>query len=181
MPAVFCAQCGTRLVPREARSGAVSRQACPACHTTAYESPSIVVATLPVVDERVVLVRRANAPGQGRWAFPGGYLEWGETLEEGAVRETLEETGLRVSITGLLGVYSRRGGRSVTVVFTAAGQGTPTPLDGEALECRAFAPGELPWNELAFWTAIFALEDWVYVRTLGLTLPRAERNGPVAT
>jgi 8-oxo-dGTP diphosphatase len=67
------------------------------------------VATLPVIGERVVLIRRATDPGRGLWSYPGGYLEMGETLEEGAVRETREETGLTVRITGLLGVYSARG------------------------------------------------------------------------
>jgi ADP-ribose pyrophosphatase YjhB (NUDIX family) len=178
MTARYCGSCATPLVARPASHGTAVRQSCPACHTTAYETPSIVVATLPVVADCVVLIRRGIEPGRGRWAYAGGYLEGGETLEAGAVRETEEETGLAVELTGLLGVYSRPAGRSITVVFTAAAehaQGAPGP---EALEVRAFAPAEIPWDELAFWTATYALEDWVYARERGLALPRAWRIGP---
>jgi ADP-ribose pyrophosphatase YjhB (NUDIX family) len=178
MTSGFCGACGTGLVPRSSRSGTQIRQVCPACHTTAYETPSIVVATLPVIADRVVLVRRATNPGRGLWAYPGGYLEQGETLEEAAIRETREETGLDVELSGLLGVYSRRAGRSITVVFEARAEGAPRVNDDEVLETGVFAAAEIPWGDLAFWTATYALEDWVYARERGLTLPRAWRVGP---
>lgn len=178
MDQLFCPTCGTPLVTRPSSSGGPLRRVCPGCRATVYDAPSLVVATLPVVADRVVLVRRATPPGRGLWAYPGGYLETGETLEEGAARETLEEAGIEVQVTGLLGVYSRPGGRSVTVVFEAMAaddDGRPGP---EVTEVRSFAPGEIPWGELAFWSVTYALEDWVYARERGLALPRAWRIGP---
>jgi ADP-ribose pyrophosphatase YjhB (NUDIX family) len=174
----YCASCGTALVTRESRSSSVLRRSCPACRTTAYDTPHIVVATLPVIDDRVLLVRRATEPGRGLWAYPGGYLEMGETLEEGALRETLEETGLAVEITGLLGVYSRPSGRNVTVVFEARAERAEEHSNVEVLEVRTFSAAEIPWDAIAFWTATFALEDWVFARERRQALPRAWRIGP---
>jgi ADP-ribose pyrophosphatase YjhB (NUDIX family) len=145
-----------------------------------YDTPYVVVATLPVARERVVLVRRATEPGRGLWSYPGGYLEMGETLEEGAVRETREEIGLDVDITGLLGVYSRPGGRSITVVFQAEARREDWDGGPEVLEVDSFRAAEIPWRELAFWTAQYALEDWVRTREHNLALPRAWRVGPAA-
>jgi ADP-ribose pyrophosphatase YjhB (NUDIX family) len=174
----FCTNCGAGLVPRASSSGELVRLTCPVCLTTVYDSPHVVVATLPVVHEGVVLVRRATEPGRGLWSYPGGYLETGETLEEGAVRETREETGLDVEITGLLGVYSRPNGRSVTIMFEAASGNEEWRVGPEVMEVGAFSRDRIPWKELAFWTATYALEDWVFSRERGLTLPRAWRTGP---
>ena len=181
MPTTYCVHCGTPLVTRPSTSGGPDRLTCPACGRTAYETPHIVVGTIPMHDDRVVLVRRANEPGRGRWTYPGGHLEMGETLEEGALRETREETGLAVTLTGVLGVYPRPGGRIVTVIFQAAVDREEGPPDGEVLEVRAFAADQLPWDEIAFWTAMYALEDWLYARERGAVLPRPGRIGPVAT
>ncbi len=178
MSARFCALCGAELAPRPSRSGGPLRLGCPACHTTHYETPYIVAATLPVIGERVILMRRATDPGRGLWSYPGGYLENGETLEEAALRETLEEIGLEVKITGLLGVYSRPGGRTVTIMFEAAAEHERWKEGPEVTEARAFSRDRIPWKELAFWTATYALEDWVQARETGLTLPRAGRIGP---
>ncbi len=69
----------------------------------------------------VVLIRRGRAPFQGRWALPGGFVDPGETCESACVREALEETGLEVRVTALLGVYSTPGrdprGPTVSVVY----------------------------------------------------------------
>jgi ADP-ribose pyrophosphatase YjhB (NUDIX family) len=112
------------------------------------------------------------------WSYAGGYLEEGETLEEAALRETREETGLEVKLTGLLGVYSRPGGRTVTIVFEAAATGEQWKCGPEVSEIRSFSVEEIPWGELAFWTATYALQDWSYARERGLILPRAWRIGP---
>ena len=71
------------------------------------DSPLVGVGAIIVENERVLLVKRGHAPLLGEWSIPGGVLELGEALEEAVVRETLEETGLRVETAGLLGVYDR--------------------------------------------------------------------------
>jgi 8-oxo-dGTP diphosphatase len=71
------------------------------------DRPFVGVGAIIIEDGRVLLVKRAHAPLAGEWSIPGGVLEVGETLREAAIREALEETGLRVEPTTLLGVYDR--------------------------------------------------------------------------
>jgi len=173
----FCARCGTELVkgipPTESRE----RMACPGCGHIAYVNPRLVVTTFPVTDNGdVVLIRRGIEPGYGSWAQPGGFLEVDETVSEGAVRETLEETGLLVEPGELVGIYSRLEAVVVTIVFEArivGGEARETP---EALEVRAFAADEIPWDGVAFKTSYFALRDWVQKRHPGVPLPPAFRG-----
>jgi 8-oxo-dGTP diphosphatase len=103
---------------------------------------------------RVLLVRRGRAPFRGRWAFPGGFCEWGETTEESCAREALEETGLKVRIGDVLGVYSDPHrdprGHTVSVLYDAKPvEGTARGGD-DASDARWFTPGELAKLDLAF-------------------------------
>ncbi|MBC7805191.1 MAG: NUDIX domain-containing protein [Akkermansiaceae bacterium] len=87
-----------------------------------------------VCDDRVLLVQEADPEDEERWNLPGGNVEPGEAVTDGAVREALEETGLSVTLTSLVGVYSRIGTpekRAIRFVFRADNKtGTPTIGDG---------------------------------------------------
>ena len=96
--------------------------------------------------------------GAGRWTFPGGYVELGESVEDAAHRETREEMEIDIELGALVGVYSRAQERTVLVVFAARALGIPRETE-EASEVRAFAPADLPWDELAFWSTEQALRD----------------------
>jgi ADP-ribose pyrophosphatase YjhB (NUDIX family) len=125
-----------------------------------YENPNIVAGTIPVSDGKVWMLRRGIEPQKGYWTFPSGFMELGETVEEAAARETLEEICLDVEITGLIGVYSRPVTSIVFIVYLAKAEGQAAPGD-ESLEVQAFSPDEIPWDELAFWSTRVALEDWI--------------------
>jgi ADP-ribose pyrophosphatase YjhB (NUDIX family) len=161
----FCSRCGSPLtlasVPGEHRE----RLWCAACGFIAYVNPRMVVTTLPMTDDgKLVLLRRAIEPAYGTWAQPGGFLESDETAIQGAVRETLEETGLEVVLTAISGIYSQPRAAVVVVVFEAlvvGGAAHPTP---EALEVRAFPPEALPWSGIGLDTTLWALRDWAHAR-----------------
>lgn len=124
-----------------------------------YANPKPVAAAIPVAaDGRIILLRRGFDPGKGLWTFPGGYVDLGESVEDAARRETREELEIEVELGRLVGVYSRAEDAVVLVVYAATTTQTPRTTD-EAPEVRAFAPDELPWDALAFWSTERALEE----------------------
>jgi ADP-ribose pyrophosphatase YjhB (NUDIX family) len=158
----FCSRCGDSLrlgpLPAEDRD----RLACGRCGHITYVNPRLVVTTLPVNDAgEVLLLRRGIEPGWGLWAQPGGFMEIDETVHEGAIRETLEETGLVVEPGAVVGLYTRPEAAIVVIAFEARIVGGAPTVTPEALEVRAFAPEAIPWPEIAFRTTEWALRDWV--------------------
>ena len=156
----FCPACGRPVERRVLEADHHPRLVCQEGHVT-WRNPRMVVGTLPVADGRVYLARRAIEPSLGRWGNPSGFLELGESVQEGARRETEEETELRVEVGRLIGVYSRPAVGIVTIAFEASVVGGRPEPAAETSEVRAFGPDEIPWNEIAFTTAESALRDWV--------------------
>lgn len=156
----FCPACGQPVEPRVLEPDHRPRLVCAEGHVT-WRNPRVVVATIPVRAGRAYLARRAIEPRAGRWTCPGGFLELGESVQEGARRETEEETELRVEIGRLVGVYSRPHAGVLTIVFEASVVGGSPEPAAETSEVRDFGPDEIPWHELAFTTVESALRDWV--------------------
>ncbi len=150
----FCPRCGAA-----ARVSFPRSMGCEACGYQVYFNPKPVASVIPWTEEgRVVLLRRAFDPGAGLWTFPGGFVDLGESVEDAALRETREELEIGVELRGLVGVYSRAEDRNVLVVFHAHAREEPSVTE-EAVEVRAFAPAEIPWGRLAFWSTERALRD----------------------
>src|SRR5580698_1820486 len=107
--------------------------------------PPMAADMIAEVGDRIVFIERKNFPPG--WAFPGGFVDVGETVEHAAVREALEETSLEVELRALLGVYSRPDrdprGHTVTVVYVARGRGTPRARD-DAKEIGLYVPTAPP-------------------------------------
>jgi len=159
----FCPLCAAALerapVPPDQREQAV----CPSCGFVFYLNPKVVAGTIPERDGHLLLTRRSIHPGYGLWTFPGGFVDFGESVSDAAVRETLEETGLSVDLTGLLNVYSYPGS-PVIVVYTArvVGGRLTTCEENDALEW--VEPEAVPWDALAFQSTREALREWVAAR-----------------
>jgi ADP-ribose pyrophosphatase YjhB (NUDIX family) len=107
------------------------------------------------------LMRRGIPPGYGRWTFPGGYVDRGETVEAAAVREVEEEAGCSVRLDALLGLYSYPGQVAIIVVYAGTVTGGEPYCRSESLEARTFADEEIPWEELAFPSTVEALRDFL--------------------
>jgi len=168
----FCSRCGAELEFGPIEGEERDRLACPGCGFVFYVNPRLVVTTLPITERgEVMLIRRGIAPGYDLWAQPGGFLEIDETVRDAAIRETLEETGLRVEPGRIVGLYSRVPAAVVVVVFEARIAGGRPTVTRESLETRPFAPDAIPWSDIAFETSVRALRDWVSTARPDLTLP----------
>ena len=115
------------------------------------ESPPVAADAIIEIGDKIVLIERKNFPFG--WAIPGGFVDFGETVEQAAVREALEETSLEVTLRALLGIYSRPGrdprGQTITAVYVARSSGTPRPADdakGVALFDRLHLPTPLAFD-----------------------------------
>ena len=157
---VHCTQCGERLEERlVGQHHEKTVPVCAACGAVHWIDPKVAAGCLIVRDGRVLLVKRAIEPGYGKWVFPGGHVDRGETLEAAALRETREECGALASIGGLVGVYSYPGRPVVVAVYRAtllAESPEPFPAD-ETLEVGWFTPAEIDGLDLAFRSTADAL------------------------
>lgn len=113
-------------------------------------NPYLTVDVLIEIDKKIVLIERKNAPLG--WAIPGGFVDYGESVEEAAIREAEEETGLKVTLTDLLYVYSNpyrdERGHATSVAFIATAEGVPVGAD-DATNAELFSPYRLP-KEIVF-------------------------------
>lgn len=104
-------------------------------------------------EDKIVLIKRAGPPFKGFYAIPGGFVEYGETVEDAAVREMKEETGLDVKLLGIIGVYSKPDrdprGRVVSIAYLAKAVAGSLKPSTETKEVKAFKNDEIPEN-LAF-------------------------------
>ena len=95
------------------------------------QCPPIAADIIAEIGDRIVLIERKNFPHG--WAIPGGFVDFGETVEQAAIREAREEISLEVEIRVLLGVYSRPDrdprGQTITIVYVARASGTPIAAD----------------------------------------------------
>lgn len=139
------------------------RMVCADCGHVAYENPKVVVGSVVVAGDAVLMCRRAIEPRRGFWTLPAGYLELGETLEEGAAREAWEEAQAEIVLDGILGVFSISHIGQVQVIFRAhfALAGTPRFAAGpESLDVALFSWQCVPHHEIAFPSVTWALDAW---------------------
>ncbi len=143
------------------------RATCLVCRTIHYENPLNVVGTVPVWQDRVLLCRRAIEPRHGLWTLPAGFMELGETTEQGAVRETEEEAGARIELQGLFTLLNVVRVGQVHLFYRARLLDTDFAPGAETLEAQLFAEAEVPWDELAFRTVRRTLECFFADRRAG--------------
>ncbi len=164
-PHRFCPYCATPLVLLDDHG--TERPTCPACGHISYQNPAPAVGVILEQAGRVVLVKRRYEPQAGLWGLPAGFMESGESPEETAIREALEETGLAIDVEALHGAYkgagSGSGARVVLLVYRARIRGGQLQAGDDAEEVGWFDLLDMP--TLAFHSHKLALHE--YHRALG--------------
>lgn len=156
----YCSNCGNKLsfgpVPDDDRA----RFFCEKCKMVHYENPNMIVGCLPRWEDQVLLCKRAIGPRYGLWTLPAGFLEMGEKVEEGALRETREEANANVEIVRLFSVYNLPTVGQVYLIFLADLLDLNFGAGHESLEVKLFKEKDIPWNEMAFSAIRFSLEKY---------------------
>ncbi|MDE2371160.1 MAG: NUDIX hydrolase [Burkholderiales bacterium] len=153
-----CRVCGAAVAYRVPAGDTRERAVCGACGEIHYENPINVVGTVPAWGDQVLLCRRNIEPRYGYWTLPAGFMELGETTAEGALRETVEESGAHVEMQGLYTVLNVVRVGQVHLYFRARMLDTHLDPGPETIEARLFREDEIPWDELAFRTVRRTLE-----------------------
>ncbi len=155
----YCSHCGAdveRKVPGEDNR---ERWVCTRCDTVHYQNPIIVVGCIAEKDGKVLLCKRAIEPRHGYWTVPAGFMELGESLAEGAARETLEEACAEIEIGRMFASIDVVDAGQVHVFFTGKLKGG-FGVGAESLDAQLFSEDEVPWDELAFRSGRYALKKY---------------------
>ncbi|MDF1645671.1 MAG: NUDIX hydrolase [Legionellaceae bacterium] len=155
----FCSQCGSDCIVKKIPKGDnIERQLCNHCHTVFYQNPKVIVGAVVTYQGKYLLCRRNIEPQIGLWTYPAGFLENNETIEEGAIRETYEESKATIDILQLLETYSLTAVKQVHIIYSAEMRSSHFEVTAESSEVKLFDKADIPWNELAFPVIQWALK-----------------------
>ncbi len=163
----YCNQCGQPVSLEVPPGDNRQRHVCKGCNTIHYRNPLMVVGAVPVWENRILLCRRAIEPRHGYWTLPAGFMENGETLQEGAARETREEALADIEVGPLFAAINVVHVNQVHVMFLAKMRSGEHGPGDESLESRLVDESDIPWDEIAFPSVRFTLERFLEDRARG--------------
>ncbi|MDI6739296.1 MAG: NUDIX domain-containing protein [Candidatus Edwardsbacteria bacterium] len=148
---------------RTRRIGGHRRQCCQACGHIVYVNPTPAVGVIMTVGGKLIMVRRKYEPRAGLWSLPAGFMEYGEMPAQCAIRESREETGARIKLTKLVGVYSGLDDprcHAILIVFEARPLNKRLTAGDDASEIGLFPFDDLP-RDIAFRAHRLAIRDYL--------------------
>lgn len=154
----YCSQCGDRVSLMIPKGDNRPRHVCNGCGQIHYQNPRVIAGCLPIFEDQVLLCRRAIEPRYGYWTLPAGFMENGESTEQAALRETLEEAQAEVHLRQLYTLTSIIHVNQVQLIYLADLERPEFGSSEETLESRLFHEDEIPWDQLAFTTIRNALK-----------------------
>jgi len=146
----FCTSCASPLSIQLPRGDNRERHVCNECGEIHYQNPKIITGCIPEWQDRVLLCRRAIEPRHGFWTLPAGFMENGESAQQGAARETMEEANARVRIVQLYATFNLPHIDQVYLLFRGQLLDTGFSPGEESLETCLYKESEIPWDDLAF-------------------------------
>ena len=158
---MYCVKCGSKTKNVLVNGDSMYRDVCSACNYIHYINPKIIVGVLPYKGDRVLLCKRDIEPGFGKWTLPSGFMEMGESLEEGAKREALEEANLKIKIKNLYGTYSIPKIGQVLFIYIGKISNNNFRAADETSEVSLIKISNIPWDQIAFPSVEFFLRKYV--------------------
>jgi ADP-ribose pyrophosphatase YjhB (NUDIX family) len=146
----YCSHCAGPVIFEIPQGDNRSRYICTACDRIHYQNPQMVVGCIPVWGDRILLCKRNIEPRKGFWTLPAGYLECQETTEEGARRETSEETGATVIGLQPYRLFDIAHIGQVYLMFLARLKTPDFHVTEESMDVRLFEEKDIPWSSIAF-------------------------------
>ncbi len=165
----FCGQCGQPVRQEIPAGDNRPRDVCTACGYVHYVNPTMVLGCVPTWEGRILLCKRAIEPRLGYWTVPAGFMENGETIAQGAARETREEALAEVDIGDLLAIVDVIRARQVHLFFRAHMQSDRFGPGEESLEVELFDEADIPWDDIAFPSVTYALKRFLEDRDRGVS------------
>lgn len=179
----FCSNCGHSIVRCTPPDDDRPRYLCKSCGMIHYENPKVVVGCIPEKEKRILLCRRAIEPRAGKWTLPAGYLENGETVAQGAERETFEEAGANIKIFAPYALFNICHVNQIYLIFRGRLVDNHIEAGSESTEVRLFSEADIPWDQIAFTVIEATLRLYYKDRPSGLfpfhvgdILPQARVN-----
>lgn len=181
----YCEKCGSSMTSQIPKGEDRERQVCTKleCGHIAYQNPKVVVGAICTYKDNVLLCQRAIEPCLGKWGYPQGFLELGETTRQGAARETWEESGVKFdpSKSELLAIYNLAG-MQVQMIYRVELDSDIIHDEGsqpESSDIKFVSWEDVPWDDLAFPTVAWGLE---YARdTVGMLSPAVQERTKLVT
>ena len=146
----FCSSCGSTVELKIPESDNRHRFVCGACKEIHYQNPKVVTGCISEWQDKVLICKRAIEPKKGLWTLPAGFMENGETVQQGAARESLEEANAEMQDMKLFSVYSIPHISQVYTFYIATVKDGVASAGDESLETKFVSEEEMPWDELAF-------------------------------
>ena len=153
------------------------RLVCPDCEYVAYENPKVVVGVVATWEDKLLMCKRAIEPRLGYWTLPAGFMEMGESPEEGAAREAWEEAYAKLEIIDLLAVYSLRHISQLQLFYRARLLSPDVSAGPESEEVGLFTFDRLPATDLAFPSVHWAIDHFQQVNGSGAFAPFGNPSG----
>ena len=163
----FCSYCGAPMEEKIPVDDDHMRSVCTQCPHVHYENPKVVVGCIPVFEDKILMCKRNIEPRKGKWTLPAGYLENKESVQDGAARETLEETRAHVRIIELYRLFNIVFVDQIYMMFRARMEDEIFGPTGESSEVRLFKEADIPWDEIAFEVIRQTLVDFFKDRKKG--------------
>ena len=154
----YCSHCRADIVVTIPPGDNRERYTCPACDFIFYENPRIVAGCIPVYGDQILLCKRSIEPRSGYWTLPAGFMENGETTQQGAWRETYEESMAKVEVGPLFSLCNVPRINQVHMFYLAQMTSNTFGPTSESSDVALFSAQDIPWDDIAFATVKQTLE-----------------------